>query len=121
MATSTEWFTPTSAYSLAFVASIGVVAWVSAPKNAKSFDRFTWIWMVRASTKTCFANQLDTMSRSSTASFISRLKLYSCITLSLVGRSTQALEYCLRWVRSRKWYREKHCTDNAYSEGIRFG
>ena len=52
MATSTEWFTPTSAYSLAFVASIGVVAWVSAPKNAKSFDRFTWIWMVRAFSNT---------------------------------------------------------------------
>ncbi|KAI0086451.1 Emopamil-binding protein [Irpex rosettiformis] len=46
MSTFTEWFTPTSAYSLAFVASIGVVAWVSAPKNARPMDRFTWIWMV---------------------------------------------------------------------------
>ncbi|KAI0801927.1 Emopamil-binding protein [Irpex lacteus] len=46
MSTSTEWFTATSAYSLAFIASIGVVAWVSTPNNARGMDRFTWIWMV---------------------------------------------------------------------------
>lgn len=44
-------FTATSAYSLAFVAIVAVVAWVSAnallPKDAKWQDRFTWIWLVR--------------------------------------------------------------------------
>ncbi|PCH40113.1 hypothetical protein WOLCODRAFT_88478 [Wolfiporia cocos MD-104 SS10] len=42
-------FTATSAYSLAFVAVVGVVAYVSAnallPKNARWQDRFTWIWL----------------------------------------------------------------------------
>ncbi|KIP08965.1 hypothetical protein PHLGIDRAFT_116824 [Phlebiopsis gigantea 11061_1 CR5-6] len=49
MSGTTEWFTATSAYSLAFVGSIGVVAWVSVnaflPKKATSMDKFTWIWM----------------------------------------------------------------------------
>lgn len=43
-------FTATSAYSLAFVAVVAVVAWISAntflPKNARWQDRFTWIWLV---------------------------------------------------------------------------
>jgi len=44
-----EWFTTISAASLGFVASIGVVAFVSAnaylPKNARGWDKFTWIWL----------------------------------------------------------------------------
>lgn len=44
-------FTATSAYSLAFVTVVAVVAWQSAnvflPKNARWQDRFTWIWLVR--------------------------------------------------------------------------
>ncbi|KAI0345870.1 Emopamil-binding protein [Trametopsis cervina] len=46
MSTSPEFFTASSAYSLAFIASIGVVAWFSVPKNAKAMDKFTWIWMM---------------------------------------------------------------------------
>ncbi|KAJ3477378.1 hypothetical protein NLI96_g10499 [Meripilus lineatus] len=42
-------FTATSAYSLAFVTVVAVVAWQSAnvflPKNARWQDRFTWIWL----------------------------------------------------------------------------
>ncbi|THH01913.1 hypothetical protein EW026_g877 [Hermanssonia centrifuga] len=52
MATSSDvppFFTATSAYSLAFVSAIGVVAYISAnaflPKRATWQDRFTWIWL----------------------------------------------------------------------------
>ncbi|EPT05272.1 hypothetical protein FOMPIDRAFT_1021554 [Fomitopsis schrenkii] len=42
-------FTQSSAYSLAFVAVVGVAAYVSSqrylPKNASWQDRFTWIWL----------------------------------------------------------------------------
>ncbi|KAI0917313.1 hypothetical protein AcW1_007469 [Taiwanofungus camphoratus] len=42
-------FTETSAYSLAFVAVVGIVAYVSSktllPKGAKWQDRFTFIWL----------------------------------------------------------------------------
>ncbi|GJE99302.1 emopamil-binding family protein [Phanerochaete sordida] len=44
-----EWFTTSSAYSLAFIGAIGVVAYLSAnaflPRKATSMDRFTWIWL----------------------------------------------------------------------------
>ncbi|KAH8104530.1 Emopamil-binding protein [Cristinia sonorae] len=44
-----SFFTATSAYSLAFVAVVAVVAWLSAnallPKNATKQDKFTWIWL----------------------------------------------------------------------------
>lgn len=44
-------FTATSAYSLAGVAGIGLVAFTASrallPKNARSQDRFTFIWLVR--------------------------------------------------------------------------
>ncbi|TCD70519.1 hypothetical protein EIP91_002864 [Steccherinum ochraceum] len=44
-----SFFTATSAYSLAFVAVVAAVAWVSSnallPKNARWQDRFTWIWL----------------------------------------------------------------------------
>ncbi|KAJ3558686.1 hypothetical protein NM688_g772 [Phlebia brevispora] len=47
--TAVPFFTTTSAYSLAFVSSIAVVAYVSAnaflPKRSTSQDRFTWIWL----------------------------------------------------------------------------
>ncbi|KAI0702270.1 Emopamil-binding protein [Cytidiella melzeri] len=46
MSASNDFFTATSAYSLTFIASIGVVAWLSTPKSARSTDRFTWMWMV---------------------------------------------------------------------------
>lgn len=43
-------FTATSAYSLAAVAAIGLVAYVAAnvllPKTASQKDRFTFIWLV---------------------------------------------------------------------------
>lgn len=44
-------FTQSSAYSLAFVAVVGVAAYISCqkylPRNASWQDRFTWIWLVR--------------------------------------------------------------------------
>ena len=50
MSDSPEWFTATSAGSLAFVSAMGVAAYVSAnallPPRATKWDRFTWIWMV---------------------------------------------------------------------------
>ena len=48
-------FTETSAYSLAFVAVVGVAAYVSSQrylsKNASWQDKFTWIWLVSFSRK----------------------------------------------------------------------
>ncbi|KAK7690022.1 hypothetical protein QCA50_006666 [Cerrena zonata] len=42
-------FTESSAYSLAFVAFVGLVAWISSktllPKNARWQDRVAWIWL----------------------------------------------------------------------------
>ena len=50
MSTAPPIFTATSAYSLAFVASVGLVAYVAAkvllPKDASWQDRFTFIWLV---------------------------------------------------------------------------
>lgn len=51
MSTAPSIFTATSAYSLAFVAGVGLTAYVAAkallPKNASWQDRFTFIWLVR--------------------------------------------------------------------------
>ncbi|KAI0079137.1 Emopamil-binding protein [Panus rudis PR-1116 ss-1] len=47
--TSPDFFTQTSAYSLGFVAVVGLAAWLSAkkflPKNARWQDKVTWIWL----------------------------------------------------------------------------
>ena len=43
-------FTESSAYSLAFVAFVGVAAYISSkallPKNARWQDKAAWIWLV---------------------------------------------------------------------------
>ena len=50
MSTSPPIFTATSAYSLAFVSAVGVVAYLASkallPKNARWQDRFTFVWLV---------------------------------------------------------------------------
>ncbi|KAI0699313.1 Emopamil-binding protein [Cerioporus squamosus] len=49
MSTAPPIFTATSAYSLAFVAGVGLTAYIAAkvllPKNASWQDRFTFIWL----------------------------------------------------------------------------
>ena len=46
-------FTPTSAFSLAGVAGVALVAYIASkallPKNARWQDRYTFIWLVRTS------------------------------------------------------------------------
>jgi hypothetical protein len=62
MAEAPSIFTQTSAYSLAGVAGIGLLAHLGAtallPRNARWQDRFTFIWLVSAGYLRCVVDWL---------------------------------------------------------------
>lgn len=100
----TQFFTATSAYSLAFVSAIGVVAYFSAnvflPKRATWLDRFTWIWMVLRTSFVAHTSQaLMHLHRRSMPSFTSHGRPFSCTIPCLGAPWHLVLAPSLRWVR----------------------